>query len=199
MHFQWENCSIFNNFSTIGWNIMKLTWCTFLRQVLSKVTKSEGETLWNQLGAPFLVKCFPMLRRVRLKHYETNLVHPSSSSAFQCYEEWGWNIMKPTWCTLPRQVLSNVTKSEVETLWNQLGAPFLVKCFPTLPRVKQEVMFRTFESDRQPKQTNHLLSSTIIPSNHGGAHNIELSHLHLINSRRILAMFTNHHFKFRGL
>jgi hypothetical protein len=103
--------------------------------------------------------------------------------------------MKPTWCTLPHQVLSNVTKS-----------------------VRQEVMFGRSKSDRKTKQTNHLLSSTIIPSNHGrktkqtnhllsstiipsnhgGAHSIELSHLHLINSCHILAMFTKHHLEFRG-
>ncbi len=28
MNFQWKNCSIFNNFFTIGWNNMKPTWCT---------------------------------------------------------------------------------------------------------------------------------------------------------------------------
>jgi hypothetical protein len=57
-----------------------------------------------------------------------------------------------------------------------------------MPRVKQEVMFGRSENDKQSKQTNHLLSSMIIPSNHGGGHSIKLSHLHLINSRNILAM-----------
>jgi hypothetical protein len=60
-------------------------------------------------------------------------------------------------------------------------------------------MFGRSKSDRQPKQTNHLLSSMIIPSNHGGGHNVKLFHLHLINSCNILAMFTKNHLKFKGL
>jgi hypothetical protein len=40
MNFQWKNCLVFNNFSTVDWNIMKPTWCTLIHQGLSNGTKS---------------------------------------------------------------------------------------------------------------------------------------------------------------
>ncbi len=72
------------------------------------------------------------------KHYETNSMYPYSSRAFQRYQEHDVcpNTMKPTQCTSTCQELSNDIKSMtyVQTLWNQLNVPLLVKSFPTISR-----------------------------------------------------------------
>jgi hypothetical protein len=39
--FHWKNCSIFNNFLTLGWNIMKPTPCTPTHWGLSNLTRMQ--------------------------------------------------------------------------------------------------------------------------------------------------------------
>jgi len=46
MNFCWGNCSIFNNFSIVGPNIMKLTQCSSTHQGLSK-SMARGNMVWE--------------------------------------------------------------------------------------------------------------------------------------------------------
>jgi len=60
MNFQWKHCSMFNNFSTVGWNIMKPTNVPLLNEGSPTVPRVQQE-------AP------------KEKYYKTNLLHPYSS------------------------------------------------------------------------------------------------------------------------
>jgi len=43
VEFYWSNCSIFNNFCTIGLNIIKQPWCTLLIKGFPMVPKEHGK------------------------------------------------------------------------------------------------------------------------------------------------------------
>ncbi len=65
MNFQWKNCSTFNNFFTIGWNIMKPTWCTlyslkafWLYQECGKRHHGLEDLNMTNKQTTFVDKCF---------------------------------------------------------------------------------------------------------------------------------------------
>ncbi len=128
----------------------------------SITSPSYVQTLRNQLDVPLLVKSFPTISRAwrMSKHYETNSMYLYLSRAFQRYQEHDVcpNIMKPTQCTLTCQELSNDIKSMayVQTLWNQLNVPLLIKSFPTIPRAWRKALSFWEILKWQTKQTNYL-------------------------------------------